>query len=370
MASSHAARVQSLTHDEVDSNDGISTVLITRALEVNLKGILPNLRAVHWHLFEPGLSHPLSFCPPSLERMVLHLGDDDSITESAKRLLYGLSSSLANRLKYFKFRTSPSPSRDADLASALTAFLKSQSGLLELELPDYTIQDPVAVATLCQAATNLRTFNARVNVTKEMFRVILGALARRGDSLRRVWIVQTEPDNETIFLADIELMLQLTVVEDIRLWLEGELELTALDIRQMGQAWQGLRSLMLHPDGGPGIPLPQLATFAEWFWALERFAARFHCAEYTFSAAEVPYRFESLRRLTWLDAIIAYPEWSRVAEFLAAVLGPEVELGIREFHLGSDDAFDETSPWEVGSGSEKFRDLVGAFYQAHEAING
>ncbi|KAG8915524.1 hypothetical protein FRC01_003627, partial [Tulasnella sp. 417] len=369
---SYAARVQSLTHDEVVPSDGISAVLITRTLAIHPGGILPNLRAVDWHICERGLSHPLAFCPPSLERMVLRLGDDDSLTESAIRLLYDLSSSLANRLKYFKFGTTSSYSQDADLATALTAFLKTQSNLLELKLPEYAIQYPVVVATACQASMHLRTFSAQVHdVTREMFRVILGASAERGDSLRCIWLTRTGYDlyDETICLADIQPMLQLTVIEEIRFWHEGKLELTAPDIRQMGQAWQGLTSLMLHPDGEPGIPLSQLATFAQWFPALQRFAARFDCAEYTLSAYEVPSRFKSLRRLTWFDAKIADSQRFRVAEFLAAVLGPDVELGIREFGLDSFDALEEALDWEIGSGSEKFRDLIDAFYQVHEAIS-
>ncbi|KAG8915526.1 hypothetical protein FRC01_003629, partial [Tulasnella sp. 417] len=214
---SHAARVQSLTYDDVKLNDGISGGLIIRTLVVHPWGILPNLRAVHWHICESELSHPLAFCPPSLERMVLHLGGDDSLTESARRLLYSLSSSLPNRIKYFEFGTSSSSTQDADLATALTAFLTSQSGLQELRLADYEIRDPVVVATVCQALTHLHTVSANVhNVTKEVFRVILGELAGRGGSLRCVWLGLTSPNvspnlwPETIRLADIEPILQLT----------------------------------------------------------------------------------------------------------------------------------------------------------------
>ncbi|KAG8923292.1 hypothetical protein FRC01_012923 [Tulasnella sp. 417] len=371
---SYAARVQSLTYDEVEPSDGISNVLIARAFEVHPRGILPNLRAVDWHIAEPGLRHPLAFCPPSLKRMVLHLGDDESLTESAKRLLCDLSSSLTNRLKYLKFGTSSSSFQDAELATALAAFLNVQNGLLELKLSHYLIQDTVVVSTVCQASPHLRTFSADVlDVTREMFQEILGALARRSESLRCVWLTRTGSDlwDETISLADIEPMLQLTVIEDIRLWLEGKLELTPLDIRQMGQAWLGLTSLILHPYGGPGIPLPHLATFAQWFPALQRFAASFDCPEDIPSADEVSSRFKSLFRLTWLHAQIADSQRvrARVAEFLAVVLGPKAELRFRKYGPDSYQTLNEVSPWEAGSGNKELQDLIDAFYRVRKAID-
>ncbi|KAG8923294.1 hypothetical protein FRC01_012925 [Tulasnella sp. 417] len=369
---SYAARVRSLTYVEVYYGDRISAGLIIRALVVHPGGILPNLRAVHWHIGEPGLSLVPAFCPPSLERMVIWLGDEDFQTDSVKRLLYGLSSSLANRLKYFEFGADSSPGTRVDLTTALNTFLRSQSSLLELKLPNYPVQDPVTVCAVSQASSHLRTFSADVRyVPKEMFREILGVLAGRCTSLRRVWLARTGVDwgDETICIEDIEPMLQLTLIEDARLWLEGRLKLTAPDIRQMGQAWQGLTSLILYPDEGPGVPLPDLATFAQWFPALQRFAAPFDCAGYIPSADEVSSRFKNLRRLTWLRGQIGDTQRLRVAEFLAVVLGPTAELRIRQYGLDPDEALDETSPWEVGFENKELRDLIDVFYRVHGAIN-
>ncbi|KAG8923295.1 hypothetical protein FRC01_012926 [Tulasnella sp. 417] len=368
---SYAVRVRSLSYVDDYYSNGISRGLIIRALAAHPGGILPNLRSVHWRIYEPGLSHPLAFCPPSLERMSLHLNDDEFLTDSAKRLLYGLSSSLAHHLKYFEFGTDSSSTDDASLSDALTTLLKGQSGLLELELSQYKIQDPVAVCEVCQASPHLRTFSANVlNVTKEMFRVILDALARRGTSLRRVWLTRTGGDlgNETICLADIEPMLQLTAIEDVRLWLDGKLELKAGDVRQMGQAWQGLTSLILCPDRGLGIPLRHLAAFAQWFPALQRFAARFDCPEDIPSVDEVQSRFKNLRRLTWLDAQIMDEQLPEVAEFLAVVLGPEVELRLNEYGLDAEEVLDDMLPWEAGYEDDELGDRIDAFYRVHKAI--
>ncbi|KAG8915525.1 hypothetical protein FRC01_003628 [Tulasnella sp. 417] len=369
---SYATRVRSLTYADAYSGEGISTGLIIRALAVHPGGILPNLQAVDWHIGEPGLGLALAFCPPSLERMVIYLGDDEFQTDSARRLLYSLSSSLAHRLKSFEFGTDSSPFINADLDPALNTFLNSQSRLLELNLPYYGIQDSVTVSVVCQASPDLHTFTADVpSVTKEMFREILDELAGRATSLRRVWLTRTGDglEDETTTLVDIKPMLQLTVIEDIRLWLEGELELTALDIRHMGQAWQGLASLILHPGGGPGIPLLHLTTFAQWFPGLERFAAPFDCTGYIPSADEVPSRFQSLCRLTWYRGQVADAQRLRVAEFLAVVLRPKVELRLRMYGLDSYEALMEMSPWEAGSRNKELQDLIDAFYRVRKAVN-
>ncbi|KIO26785.1 hypothetical protein M407DRAFT_23981 [Tulasnella calospora MUT 4182] len=369
---SYAQRIQSLTHDESYDDVEISIGLIVRALEVHPGGILPNLRAVHWELDTSELNHPLAFCPPSLERMSLHIYYHHSSVDSVKRLFCDLSSSLANRLRFFEFGTQFSGAWDATITTAMTNFLKSQSGLVELKLPNYEIQDPVIVSEVCQTSLQLRTFCAEVgNMTKELFRVALDALARRGASLRRVRLIwaRSESREGTICLADMEPILKLFVIEDIRLWLGCKLELKVRDIQLMGQAWRGLKSLILLP-AAPGIPLPHLATFAQWFPVLQQFAARFDCEVDPPSADEVPSRFKSLRRLILLDAEI--PDWQLpyVAEFLVVVCGPKVEV-ISTTEYSSLDGItflDDLEAWEVGYEDEELQARMDAFYRVHEAI--
>lgn len=372
---SYAARVRRLTYEDNLFGSAMSTGLILRALAVHPEGgILPNLRAAHWRVNEFGLNHTLAFCPPTLERMSLHVSNEYASGDSVKRLLSCLSWSLQNRLKFFEFGTDFLPTQDAALSTALNIFLKNQRGLLELKLPFYRILEHAFIFEACHAAPQLRTFCGEVlDFTKEMFREALTALARKGASLRCVGLSRFGNGfkEETIRLADIEPILQLSAVEDIRLWLECNLELDVRDIQQMGQAWRGLKSLFLHPNEGRGIPLPRLVEFAQSFPALQRFAALFDCSEYIPTAYEVPSRFKSLRRLILLGVWIADDAIPGVAEFLAMVCGPFVKVEIGRYGLDSFEIFDEEWDWDIGDIVHEeggIRDRMDAFYRAQEAI--
>ncbi|KIO26782.1 hypothetical protein M407DRAFT_7665 [Tulasnella calospora MUT 4182] len=259
---SYAARVRRLTYDDDDEYGAvISTGLIIQAIAVHPGGILPNLRA------------------------------------------------------FFGFGTSLPVNDNAALSAALNTFLKNQSGLLEIRLPYYEIQDPATISAACQASPQLRTFHGEMlDFTKKTFRTALSTFARRSASLRCVRLIrsESEPRGESICLTDIEPMLQLSVAEDIRLWLKCRLELKSTDIQQMGQAWKGLTSLALH-SGEPGIPLPHLVTFAQWFPALE-------------------------------------------------------QVGIRKYGLDSGGFLDDLFLWETDREDVKLRDRLDAFYRVQEAI--
>ncbi|KAG8897020.1 hypothetical protein FRC00_004923 [Tulasnella sp. 408] len=372
---SYARRVRRLTCEHQEFNSSLSTGLVLRALAAHLEGgILPNLRAAHWRVNGFGLNHTLAFCPPTLERMSLHVGNEYASVDSVKRLLSCLSSSLQNRLKFFEFGTEFLSTQDATLSTALNIFLKSQRGLLGLKLPFYRILEHAFIFEACHAAPQLRTFCGEVqDFTKEMLQEAFSALARKGASLRCVGLSRLGNGfkEETIRLADIEPILQLSAVEDIRLWLECNLELDVRDIQQMGQAWKGLRSLFLHPSEGWGIPLPRLVAFAQWFPVLQRLAAPFDCYEYIPTANEVSSRFQSLRRLVLLGVSIADDAMPRIAEFLAMVCGPSVNVQIGLYSLESFEIFDEEWDWAIGDFAHEeggIRDRMHAFYRAQEAI--
>ncbi|KAG8948230.1 hypothetical protein FRC00_008684, partial [Tulasnella sp. 408] len=303
--------------------------------------------------------------------MSIHIANYYVPEDSVKRLLYDLSSPLANCLKSFEFGIDSSPEKCAAITTALLTFLKSQSNLLELKLPYYDIQDSVTVSQACQALPQLRRFSGEMaTMTKEMFQGVLNALVTRGASLRYVRLIGFSTDElESIRPTDMEPMLQLTHVEDIGLWLKCKLELEVRDIQQMGQAWKGLRSLILFPEDGHGILLPHLITFAEWFPVLQRLAAHFDCSADIPSANEVPSRFKSLRRLKLFGARIAESQRLRVAEFLAMVCGPNVGIGISRYSLDTSKIHDEMSPWEASYEDAWLRQWIDAFYRVHEAIN-
>ncbi|KAG8922675.1 hypothetical protein FRC00_007142 [Tulasnella sp. 408] len=372
---SYARRVQSLTYDEISDTygiiDGISPGLILRALAANPGGILPNLRAVSWDLYASGLNHPLAFCPPSLERMSLYIADDPSSVESVPRLLYGLSTSLTNRLKFFEFGTGSLPSKNAAIATALNDFLRSQGGLVELKLPFYEIQDPSTVSEVCQASLQLRAFCAEVyHITKDRFREVLGALAMRSASLRCVRLTWTTSGSSEgpIRLADMEPVLQLSAIEDIGLWLGCGLELEVRDIQQMGQAWKGLTSLILLSKE-PGIPLPHLVTFAQWLPLLQQLAAHFDCSAHIPSANKAPSRFRSLQRLTLLDAEIEDWQLPHMAELLVAVCGPKAEIRVtREDTLGAPAFLHGQGLWKLGDENQELRARMDAFYRVYTAM--
>lgn len=368
---SYARRVQSLTYDEILGSGGISAGLILRALAANPGGILPNLRAVSWDLYVSGLNHPLAFCPPSLERMSLYIDDHPSSVELVKRLLYGLSTSLANRLKFFEFGTGSPATKNAAISTALNTFLRSQGGLVELKLPLYEIQDPSTVSEVCQASLQLRAFCAEVyHITKDRFREVLGALAMRSASLRCVRLIWTTSGSSegTIRLTDMEPLLQLSVIEDIRLWLGCGLELEVRDIQQMGQAWKGLTSLILVPEG-PGIPLPRLVTFAQWLPLLQQLAAHFDCSEHIPSADEVPSRFRNLHTLTLLDAEIGDGQLSHMAELLVVVCGPKVEVRVTwEYSVDPDTFLHDPGLWKAGYEDQELRARMDAFYRVYKAM--
>ncbi|KIO26784.1 hypothetical protein M407DRAFT_23980 [Tulasnella calospora MUT 4182] len=330
---SYAARVRCLTYDDKQYGKDISTGLIIQTNAVHPGGIfsLTSRRYI-------GKS--------------MKPGNEDLDADSVKRMLSGLSLYLANRLKFFGFGTRFTIADDAPLSTALNTFLKNQSGLLELYLPSYELQAPATISTACQASPNLRTFCGKTwDFTKETFRTTLSTLARRSASLRCVRLIRAElePKKESIFMTDIEPMLQLSVAEDIRLWLECRLELKSTDIQQMGQAWKGLTSLALY-SGEPGIPLPHLVKFAQWFPALEQLAARFDCSEYIPSADEVTSRFKTLRILTFMDGWNG--QASRMAEFLVLVCGPRVVV-THKYGLSYDRFLDDTFLWETGYGDVK-----------------
>ncbi|KAG8923296.1 hypothetical protein FRC01_012927, partial [Tulasnella sp. 417] len=367
---SYAARVRRLTYDDDEYDGVISTGLIVQALAVHPGGILPNLRAVHWQVGESGVTQILAFCPPSLERMSLHIGDKGLDVDSVKRVLSSLSLYLASRLKFFGFGTSLSTNEDAALSTALNAFLRSQTGLVELILPYYEIQDPLTISVACQASPQLRTFcGEMLDFTKRMFRTALSALSKRGASLRCLRLIRSasEPHRESISLDDIEPLLQLSIIEDIRLWLRCRLELKGTHIQQMGQAWQGLTSLILR-SSEPGIPLAHLIAFAQWFPALQKFAARLDCSGYIPSADEVPSRFKSLCTLTFLDVWITEDRMLRMAEFLAMVCGPRVRVRAHTYGLDSGGFLHDVFPWETGHEDAKLREWLDAFYRVQEAI--
>ncbi|KAG9041455.1 hypothetical protein FS837_012220 [Tulasnella sp. UAMH 9824] len=369
---SYARRVRSLTYNEVFKNDGISAGLIIRAIAANPEGILPNLREVFWELYASTLDHPLAFCPPSLERMSIYIEDELSLVESVERFLHALSTSLANRLKFFEFGTGSPPSRNAAIATALNTFLRGQGGLVELKLPFYEIQDPGTVYEVCQASLQLRAFCAEVhNITKDRFREVLGALAMRSASLRCVrliWSTSESPIEGPIRLTDMEPVFQLSDIEDFRLWLGCGLELEVRDIQQMGQAWKGLTSLILLLEG-PGIPLPRLVTFAQWLPLLQQLAAHFDCSEHIPSADEVPSRFRSLHRLILLDAEIEDWQMPLMAELLVVVCGPKVEVRVtRDYSRDPHTFLHDLELWKAGSEDQELRDRMGAFCRVHRAM--
>ncbi|KAG8922674.1 hypothetical protein FRC00_007141, partial [Tulasnella sp. 408] len=369
---SYARRVQSLTYDEINDPYEISPGLILRALEANPGGILPNLRAVSWDLMinGSGLNHPLAFCPPSLERMSIYIADGPSSVESVPRLLYSLSTSLTNRLKFFEFGTGSLPTTNAAIATALNDFLRGQDGLVELKLPWYEIQDPSTVSEVCQASLQLRAFCAEVyHITKDRFREVLGALAMRSASLRCVRLIWTTSGSSEgpIRLRDMEPVLQLSAIEDIRLWLGCGLELEVRDIQQMGQAWKGLTSLVLLSKE-PDIPLPRLVTFAQWLPRLQQLAAHFDCSAHIPSADEVPSRFRSLQRLTLLDAEIAYWRLPHMAELLVVICGPNVEIRTTEYsegNLNSLTFLHDQELWKLGYEDLELRARMDAFYRVY-----
>ncbi|KAG9050180.1 hypothetical protein FS837_007078 [Tulasnella sp. UAMH 9824] len=372
---SYAARVRRLNYEDNESYPFMSTGLILRALAVHPEGgILPNLRAAYWRVNELGLNHTLAFCPPTLERMSLQVTSEYASVESVERLLSCLSSSLQNRLKFFEFGTTFQPTQDATLSTALKTFLKNQCGLLGLKLPFYPIQEHAAIFETCHAAPQLRTFCGEVlDFTKEMLREAFSELARKGASLRCIGLSRSGAGfgEETIRLADVEPLLQLSAIEDIRLWFECNLELEVRDIQQMGQAWKGLTSLFLYSSEGQGIPIARLVAFAEWFPALQRFAADFDCSKYIPTAYEVPCRFKRLRRLILLGVWIADDATSRIAEFLAMVCGPNVNVAVGLYGLDSFEIFDEEWDWMIGDYAHEvggIRERMDAFYRAQEGI--
>ncbi|KAG9041458.1 hypothetical protein FS837_012223 [Tulasnella sp. UAMH 9824] len=194
---SYATRVRCITYDDDEDDAVISTGLIIQALTVHPGGILPNLRALHWQVYDPGLTQILAFCPPSLERLSLHVGNEYLEVDSVKRLLSGLSFYLANRLKFFGFGTAFSISDNGALSASLNAFLNSQSGLLEVKLPYYEIQDPATISAVCRASPQLRTFCGEVqDVTKKILLAVLNELAGRSASLRCVRLISESHEEE------------------------------------------------------------------------------------------------------------------------------------------------------------------------------
>ncbi|KAG9047298.1 hypothetical protein FS837_002606 [Tulasnella sp. UAMH 9824] len=303
--------------------------------------------------------------------MSIYVEDYPSSVESVKMFLNGLSTSLANRLKFFEFGTSCPPSTNAALATALNTFLRSQSGLVELKLPFYEIQDPSTVSEVCQASLQLRAFCAEVHsITKDMFREVLGTLAMRSASLqcvRLIWPTIRSTEGP-IRLTDMDPVLQLSAIEDIRLWLGCGLELEVRDIQQMGQAWNGLTSLILLPEG-PGIPLPRLVTLAQWLPLLQQLAAHFDCSEHIPSADDVPSRFGSLHRLTLLDVELEDWQMPLMAELLVVVCGPKVEVRFtRVYSLDPGTFLDDLRLWEVGSEDRELRDRMDAFHRVYRAM--
>lgn len=138
-----ATRVRSLTYDEVDYNEAISSGLIIRTLAVYPGGILPNLQAVHWNIYISGFNHLLEFCPPSLDRMSLHIGGYIPSAGPVKTLLCDLLSPLANRLRFFEFGTEDPSIDNAAITTILEIFSRRRDDFLELNLPVCEIRDPL-----------------------------------------------------------------------------------------------------------------------------------------------------------------------------------------------------------------------------------
>lgn len=186
--------------------------------------------------------------------------------------------------------------------------------------------------------------------------------------MRRLWLCRADNANERLRLADIQPILQLSAIEDIRLRLECTLILTTPDIQRMGEAWKGLRSLILYSYGSSGIPLSHLETFAQWFPVLQKFAADFDCFVDILNTCLVRSQFKSLRTLIWLNAEIMDSQIAEVAEFLAMVCGPAVEIRTTESSLNSGDILDQELPWEMGETNEEFMNRIDAFWRVHRAI--
>ncbi|KIO26781.1 hypothetical protein M407DRAFT_234238 [Tulasnella calospora MUT 4182] len=321
---SYAARVRFLTYDdnrEDDEDDmSISAGLIMRTLAVHSNdGILPNLRG------------------------------------------------------FFEFRTDFFPEENVLLSTALNTFIETQPSLLELKLPSYCIQDQAIVSQVYRVPPLLLSFCGEMaDLTKEMFRMALDALVRNGPSLQRIVLVLSGigAPGETMRLADIKPLLQLSEVKDLKLCSDRQLHLEVQEIQKMGQAWTGLMSLILHSGSGPGIPLSYLNTFAASLPALERLAVTLNLSGEIPPSTSVPSRFKSLHKLLLLDAKLPVDGTPRIAEFLAMVCEPRVSVGISLDPLVLDDVLNGHWTWEVGA-SWKIREVqcwMDAFYRVQESI--
>ncbi|KAG8946242.1 hypothetical protein FRC04_011988 [Tulasnella sp. 424] len=371
---SYGARVRHLACDDPSYDVGISSGLVMQALAVHPEGgILPNLRAAHWDVDGTGLSNVTAFCPPLLERMCLFIRPENASVDQVNRLLSDLSSSLANRLKSFEFGTNFTSYQDATMSTSLNAFLKTQRSLRQLRLPSYHIQDVATMSEVCQASPQLRTFCGEMrDLTSERLQLALNALARSGHSLRCIRLARSETHvpQETMGLADIEPLLQLSALEDVGLWLESKLHLDTQDIQRMGQAWRRVASLILYSDQGSQFDPCHLLTFAESFPALENLAAPFDCVGDIPNTNAVPSRFKSLRRLTLLDAHAPDGIIQPLAEFLARICGPEVTVVLSNYGPDSCQAleceFDWNRTWDQNWMTDAVRDWMARLYQAQE----
>ncbi|KAG8984771.1 hypothetical protein FRB90_005120, partial [Tulasnella sp. 427] len=346
---SYAQRVRALTYgpDYITGSGSISTGLILRTLAAHPEGrFLPHLRDLRWYFDDHGLSdlNVLAFCSPSLQRMQLRIDAFPFPVTAVKRLLSSLTSSLKD-LKSFKFAADATLKEAAELERPLINLIRNQPGLQELELRG-SIPNSDLVVELCQVVPRLHTFNGELyDFTREEFLATLAVIAQGWPSLRCIGIVYGQETEDVFDGADIEALLQLSDLEDVKIWLDCPLKLKISDIQHMGQAWRQLKSLILSYKQ-PGIPLSRLITFANSFLSLELLFATFDWDSEPPSAMDVPCRFASLRILTILGAeAIINIDMLRIAEFLSMICGPRVKIRVSRFGLDSLDLFDVDEAW-------------------------
>ncbi|KAG8984316.1 hypothetical protein FRB90_005403, partial [Tulasnella sp. 427] len=152
---------------------------------------------------------------------------------AVKRLLSALTSSVRG-LKSFKF-SADATLEAAELKRPLINLIRNQTQLQELELLDL-IRNPDLVVELCQVIPRLQTFNGELHdFTREEFRATLAVVAQGWPSLRCLGIVHNQEMEEVFDGADIEALLQLSDLEDVKIGLDCHLTLSISDIQHMGQ---------------------------------------------------------------------------------------------------------------------------------------
>ncbi|KAG8897019.1 hypothetical protein FRC00_004922 [Tulasnella sp. 408] len=372
---SYAARVREIVFDDDSSPFGhdVLSSLIGHLVEAHPRGaVLPDLQNLCWKTNdERTLGYVLSFCPPTLERISLIIRGWDVPKVLVEQLLCSLSA-RPNLFKAFELDSRIFHSETATMAVALETFIRSQPGLLELRLPRYPIQDHASVLAACRTAPQLHTFSGRTTcLTKEEYREALGTIAKECPSLRHLMLNRwCDRLDEVVDAADLAPLFDCPFLEHITLWFNAGLELDDQGIRSMGCVWTSLETLVLQTEGFKITPMSCLVAFAESFPALRRLECPFDRSGGLPSTNEVTARFRSLRQLVLIGDWIQVDEMPSVAEFLARVCSPEVQVNISLICI----PYYNTSPEEemVLEGSDHqtraIRHWMGIFHRAQEGL--